>query len=141
MPQIHLTAGEQKIFSKLPEMVRKGFEVREETLRFQDSDDKRAVRMRNLKLKSPILLAFQKKSANLKTVDDLKKAAETLDMSAIPQEDMIELYFAMGPGVVSVMIAAALEDAKTAESVGVIAGLAFIRHGLFLSMQPNALIL
>jgi hypothetical protein len=132
---LYLLDNEQKFFSSLPEAVRKGAKVEKETIQFQDSEFHLDIRMRNVKLEHPALKKLQKEAQEKTfTPEEVAKMAETVDLSKLSKDDMVELAFAWGPDVFSLMIAQALPLAKTADDVATLASLTNIRHGLLHSL-------
>lgn len=135
MPVIFLTMEERKAFEKLPEAVRMGVKIEEEQKAFIDSDERREVRMRNLKLEHLGLRALQEQAQKKKfTAEEVGKIAENIDLSGLSQNDLVELAFAWGPDVFTQMIAAALPAVSSSDDLAEVANLAGIRHGLLLSL-------
>lgn len=135
MPTIFFTAEERKVLEKLPEGLRAGVKIDEEQKTFTDSDERREVRMRNLKLEHPELRALQEQAQKKKfTAEEIGKIAESIDLSGLSQNDLIEIAFAWGPDVFTQMIAAALPTVSSSDDLAEVANLAGIRHGLLISL-------
>ncbi len=135
---LYLTADEKKAFDKLPESVRKGVKVEVEKLTFEDSDEKRAVRFRNMKLTDERLLKLQRETKVMQSPDAIKKAMESLDITTLPKKDLIELYFVLGPTALSHFVAVALEGLiKGDTDLGGLESFSAIRHGLLQAMNQK----
>ncbi len=133
---LYLTAKEQAVFAKLPQDVQGDWKVEIETLTFEDSDEQIETRMRNLSLEHPELKKLQEKAAKTKlTQKEIAELAQTVDLSSLSENDLMELSFAWGPNVFTTMIAAMFSEAFSRDSVQDLAQLSRIRHGLLLAMN------
>ncbi len=136
MPTLHLTDAEQKLFDALPADVQAHATVERETLTFTDTDQHRESRLRQMHLKNPALHAFQEKAKSQTfTADELIDMAESVDLSSISKDDVMELAFAWGPDVFRVLIAEALPAVKSGQDLQEVADLSSLRHGLLLSFN------
>lgn len=136
VPALILTTAEKKIFAALPQELRRDFAIEAEELTFKDSDEKRAIRMRNMKVSNPALKKLQEQGKKKQfTEAELKKSAETIDLSGLGEKDVMELAFAWGPEVFTLMIGVALKGAKTADDMSAALGLTRLRHGLLLAFN------
>ncbi len=131
---LYLTKEEQKMFGALPQNVRSAWSVETETLTFADSAEKRAIRMRNLSVKHPALKKLKETAGNAGEKEALAQA-QSIDLSGLSQDDVMELAFAWGPQMFTDMIAAALPSVATAEDVDAVANFLIIRHGLLQAMN------
>ncbi len=136
MPSIHLTKEEQKKFAPYQAMLPKGWDVQQETLTFDDSREKHAARIRNLHITYKPLLEAMRKAQAIGKTDDLIALSATIDLSKVPESELLELYFAMGPkaftDVLAMMLAQGLKDEK---DMLVFVSDAIIRHKLLESMN------
>lgn len=130
MPTLHLTGAEQKLFHTLPQELRDGVTIETETITFEDSAEKREIRMRNLQVKDEGLHAIRGHIGSMKTAEDLIKLAQTFDFGSLSKDDLIELYFAMGPHPLTATIELMIPEMKTPEDLEELASLTFIRHGV-----------
>lgn len=131
---MYLTKDEKKMFEKVPEALRKGWTVEEEKMVFEDSPTKVSIRMRNMTIKDPVLLALKEKASSTKAPEEVAKILGTVDLSKISQDDLAELYFAMGPVPLTTIIGNSFKGLTTVEAVAGLASVATIRHGLLLSL-------
>ncbi len=133
---LYLTAEEKKMFKNLPDSVQKSVAVEDESLTFKDSDEKRAVRMRNVSIQHPAYKMLQKQTKSKKPTEKMiNDMVASADLSGLSEHDVMELAFAWGPDVFTVMIAVALTNAKTQEEIVNAAGFSRLRHGLFLALN------
>ncbi len=135
---VYLTSEEKAMFDQLPDNVRSGCSVETETMTFKDSEEKRAIRMRNMKVTDQRLIKLQRETQVMKSPEALKKAIETFDLTTLPRQDLVELYFAMGPEALSLLIENALEVLRQGEEdASGLSAFTRIRHGLLEAMQQQ----
>ncbi len=131
-----LTAEEQKLFTGSPASLREGWTVKEEALRFADTPEKRALRLRNLHISNKALLKALKKARSMKGPDDLFALSSSVDFSAVPESEILELYYVMGPqtfsDILNVML---LRGLKTPEDMKIFVSNALVRHELLVAMN------
>jgi len=130
MTTLHLTRDESSVFQSLPDALRDGWQVDDESSVISDEPPRKLVRLKLLSLKDPSLKRLQEK---LSPMDDPEQAAAelaTLDLAAVPYEDLAELVFAMGPASLSVLIVHMLRSATTDGDLEDISALTFLRHEL-----------
>ena len=134
---LHLTVDEKKLFAKLPENLREGWEVKEEKGEYEDTDKKKMLRMAFLNLTDPKLQDFQKKAQHAKSADELIALTKTLTLTAMLPEDLRELLFAMGSDGMTGLLAVLLTQAQTDEDLDAISFISSIRE-LFFKAAPVA---
>lgn len=141
MSTLFLTAAEKKLFDALPKEVKGEWTVEEERMTFEDSPEKRQVRLRNMQLKHPKLASLRNRAKSLKSSDEFQKLSEEIDFNAVSEDDLMELYFAMGPNILSEIIGMTLSNVKTSDGFLGVVALTAIRHSLLvaLSSSPAAL--
>ncbi len=138
MPTLHLTVAEQALLETLSAELRAKASVELETLTFVDNDQHRESRLRNMQLQDPTLKRFQDEAkSKAYSPEDLLKMAETVDLSSISKDDVMELAFAWGPDVFTSLIAEAIPAAKTGQDLQEIADLSDLRHGLLLAFNHS----
>jgi hypothetical protein len=138
MATLYLTAAEQKVFQALPDGIRTGHTVETETLTFKDSAEQQKVRLRNMKFTDARLTSLESQAQNCKNPEEVAAIIKKIDFNTLPQDDMLELMFAMGPDVFTYLMAGAMKAAKTADDVVDLASMSTMRHGLLLSLSPSA---
>lgn len=129
MLTLQLTQAEMKLFQALPETVRNGWKTEEEKLTFEDTPSRRAMRMSVIQLQDPRLLDLRKNIAELQQKpDEAKELIDALDFSGMSDDDMIQLFYAMGPDAVSFIIMQLLTAKTTDDDLKMVASLSMIRH-------------
>jgi len=132
MNTIYLTGQEKRIFSQLSDVLREGWDIEEEKGQFQDSEEKLSMRMALLRLHDPKLLEMQKRAVGLSSEKLAELLAKT-SLKGVEDDDLAELTFAIGPSILSKLIAGLLLQAKTDAELEDISALALIRHSLLKS--------
>ncbi len=134
MKTIYLTAQEKNIYDALPDDVREGWEVEDETVSYQDSDAKRATRFALLRLHDPKLLAFRDVASKVKNIEDLNVLNQRSDLSDVQDADLAELFFALGPEVLTHLIGFLFPSISDDEALEDIVALTVIRHSFLTSL-------
>ena len=137
MATLYLTKDERAIFEKLPADAKKDVEVIEETLTFIDSEQKMTIRIRNMDAGSPALANIQNQAKNAKSPAELLSLAETVDFSSLSEKEATELYFAMGPNALTIVIVSTLSGVTSADQMLAVSALTAIRHSLLVSLSPS----
>lgn len=135
MNTLHLTTAEQSIFASLSDALREGWSTETETLSFQDTEHRRRIRFEMLKLDDPRMQHFMEKASQAGSAEDLDALIKGTDFSDVSDADFSELMFAIGPDGVTLLLHAALANAKDDDDVSYVAELSHIRHGLLESLQ------
>ena len=138
MNTLTLTKEEEKAFAELPEAVREGWDVQAETIRYEDTPAKQLMRLSLLRLHDPALLALREKAGRAGSGDELVALIQGMDVSAVDDSDLAELFFALGPTVLSELIAVQIASAKTDADVEGVQALTVIRHSILSSFHPVA---
>lgn len=133
MTTFYLTKEEQILFSKLPEELTKGSVIENEG-KFDDSEEKRKLRFSTVKFASPALLKFQKQAEQAKTDEELVALVENVD-TEVDSDELMRLFFAIGPDGLSAMIESMINEAETAEDMNTIASLGRIRKEISISLK------
>ena len=135
MITLHLTNGEKKAFLALPEGIREGFEVEAETLKYEDNPQRKQIRFEIMDLKDPALLKLKEQIKNAKSEAEFMKIAGKFDLRSIPDGDLTQILFALGPDQMSVFLGDLLKKVKTREDVEMAAGFAGLRHTMLDSLN------
>lgn len=136
MNTLYLTDKESSLFTTLASEVTEGWQVEAEVLPIQDTPEKRVVRMSLLRIRDPKLVMVQQsaKSGDINTVID---AVKNHDLADVHEEDLKQIFFALGPVVVTKLIESMLPEAKTDQDIEGITALTVIRHALLSARQPS----
>ncbi len=134
MHMLNLTKIELHLFKALPADVQDGWKTVEETLTFEDTDYRRYMRMSVMKLHDPRLVSLRSKLMELK--DDpaaAQKVLDDLDLATINDDDLLQLFYAMGPDPISLMILHLLQPGADDQNVKMASALSIIRHVILLA--------
>ena len=137
MNSLYLTKAEQSLFLALPETVKEGWKVEAENLSFTDSIEHRRMRMRFMRLHDQ---RWQDLIEKAKTASDEKALATLIlktGIKGIDDGDLSALFFVLGPGPLSTVIADSLSSASSDSELEDVSALTTIRHSLLASLQPK----
>ena len=128
---LRLTKAEEKLFRALPDAVRDGWQVEEETLTYDDKPENRILRLQFINFTSPPMVAFAQKARAAKSKEALAALVESeLNIASMSNDDLGQLFYALGPDVVTQLITEILRVAKDDEAILTVASLGKIRHVL-----------
>ncbi len=129
MNTLYLTAAEKEAYDMLPEDIREGWEVVDETLDAYETD-------RQLMMRAH-MSTMHKYKAMQEIAEKLKNGtpAEEIDLGGIPDEMLPDFYFTIGARGLRQMIAYSFQLCKDDEDIKGVASLTWIRHQL---LESNA---
>ena len=134
---LQLTEDEKALFASLPAGVREGWEVHTEERTFTDTKEHFATRLSFVRLHDPKLHVFKEQLEKAKSPEEAVAIAGEMDLSQVKQADLAELFFAMGPGPLSLLISKLLKTAKEDTDVQAVAALSLIRGSLLKSLSVH----
>jgi len=137
MNTLYLTADEKKLFDALSEDLKEGWEVEEEKQVYKDTEDRYRMRLSFLRVSDPALLEFKEKAEKAKSKEEVAKLMEGIDLKGVSQSDLAELFFALGPKDVSILMRLQLSEVKNDKDVEVVSALSNIRHELLKSLTAH----
>ncbi len=132
---LYLTADEKKLFAKLPEDLREGWEVKDEKGKYKDTEKKRMLRLTFMKLTSPELRKFQNAAQKASSIEKLMQLIQSVDLLKSSEDDLIELFFALGPVGMGFIVSTLLTEAKTDQDIDGVALISGIRHSFHNSFK------
>ena len=135
MTTIYLSAEEKLLFEKLPETLRDGWITEEETKTADDTFEQRLVRMQLMHLRDPKLQAILKLVSESSSIDQVVNVIQSQDLTHIDNADLSELFFALGPTVISALILFLLKSVKTDKDIEGIVALTLIRNKLLVAFN------
>lgn len=137
MQKLLLTSPEKALFDALPAPLREGWVC--ELIADIPPDDpvQRVMRMHLMRLHSPSLLHFRESIAQNVDTESLAQRVIAADLSDVTHEDLIELFFAMGPEVLSHVIEGFLAQVSTDEDLETIAGMTALRDAQRVSKKTS----
>ncbi len=125
---LFLSADEKTLFASMkPELIGE-WKVEEETLSFEDTEERSKMRCSLLRLHDPALLKAKERIAVAHNEQEVLEVVKTLDFSSMGNRDFTRLLFALGPDALSGMISHLLATASSTDDVELAAALSGIRH-------------
>jgi hypothetical protein len=134
---LHLRREEQSLFDALPDALKDGWKVKEETLSSFERPEELDMRYRMASFDHPACQELVGKVKNMKDASDIEKIVSEFDISSLSQVEMAELFFTLGTRVLSAMIRYTLQRTESDEDLEGIAALTEVRHMLF---EANSLL-
>lgn len=138
MNTLYLFADEKQLFDKLPNELKEGWQVEEETLSFEDSDVHRKMRMRFFRIHDPKLETFCDQAKKADSVEELANLVQETDLSAVNDADLMELFFVLGPEPLTLVIQNLLNEISADSDLEDLAALTVIRNSLLTSLQKQS---
>lgn len=135
MRTLHLTAQEQTLFHAFPDALRDGWEMEAETLSYEDSLQRRMIRLSLLRLHDPKLLALRDQAQKADSVETIAALLVDFDLKEVDEDDLAELFFALGPVAITQLMAALFATAQTDADIEGITALSVIRHSVLAALQ------
>ena len=136
MNTLHLYPLEQAAFNELPKNLQEGWTWQEEKLTFEDSDVYRDLRLSIMKLHDSALLELRDRLRNVKSNEETKTFLDEFDLRHVNNEDLTQIFYAMGPTPLNYIILSTLALAKNDEDVEMAANLSGMRHIILEAFIP-----
>jgi len=130
---IFLTAEEKKLFNPLSDELKGDWEVQDEVINYEESAEKQRMRCKLMKLSDPELQkAFDEiQSIEADSQESFAKWVDSLKLAELNDDDINEIFYALGPVSISKMLVQMIAQAKNNEDIEFIAAIAAIRHVMF----------
>lgn len=142
MNTLYFTPSENKAFASLSSDMQKSWTVEPEVLTYTDTPERRAFRFQMLRVQDPVLIRFRTQALTVKTEQEFKALAATVDLKAVHNQDLTHIVFALGPDAMTMIITDILETATSREDIELTAAFAALRHGMLESFaevsRPHA---
>lgn len=132
MKPVYLYAPERALVEKLPDDIKKEFVVHDETLDFTDSASLLHTRLSLVRLHDPQLVSLRDQ---VQAGTSVLEASKSIQLADVDESDLSQLFFAMGPSLLTSLITGLLGTAMKDADFLSVASLAQIRHALLLSLQ------
>lgn len=133
---LYLTTDERKLFDALPAKLKEGWEVKEERRTFHDTKDLRTIRQKVAHFEHPKLRSLHEQACTMKTPEKLQPLLRSLVLEEFEDADICELFFLLGPEVLSVFILSSLRDPKNTSEVEHISSVTILRSALLNAFVP-----
>lgn len=100
----------------------------EENHTFKDSARRMMLRLSLVRLRSPSLIQLRETITRAKTLEDAVAVIAEHDLRGVPDEDLSQIVFALGPDVLGQVIWTMIRDARSMIVLEQVAALSFLRH-------------
>jgi hypothetical protein len=135
MKTLFLTPQEQAVFDALSDDLKEGWETEGETLTYDDTPQKRMIRLSLLRLHDPVLLELRDRAEKAQSPEELANLLHDLDLKDIDDGDLASLFFALGPVVLSQLISHLLGAVTNDKDIEGVTALTVIRHSILSSFR------
>ncbi len=127
---LFLTASELNVFQKISETLREGWSISEQGILQEETSNQLELRIKMARFDDPALQSIGQDLIKRLTHQSLEKAALSIDLSKLVPEQIAELFFVIGVGVLNSMIAVLLHRSTIHDDIEGLAGLTQIRRML-----------
>lgn len=131
MNTLYLLEGEQKLFQALPAALQEGWQATPAVLAYEDSYERMQIRCAQMTLVDESLAKIRTLAQEGCTPAALVQAIENMDLSNLPEADMRELLYGLGPDILGLIVQTELRKAQTDEDLKQAASYSTIRHLFF----------
>ena len=128
-----LRSDELALFQSLSGGLRDGWQTEEEQLEAKDSNEFMQMRLELLHVRSTVLKDFVSKVKASKNPQEVAKLFAEMDLHEVEDADLAELFFALGPVPLTLIIKDLLSNASSDSDLQDLEALTGIRHSLLLS--------
>lgn len=135
MTTLYLYTEEIEKFSTYSKELQEGWIVEEEKMTATDSAEERSMRMQLMHLRDPKIKQFLESAEQNPAAKDVATLVHNTDLKDIDDADLAELFFALGPKVITLILAFMLKNIKTDDDIEGIVSIALIRHKLLEAFQ------
>ena len=132
--KLYLTATEQKFFSALPQKLREGWSTEAEKLTYQDTNERRQVRLDLMELDDGRFERAVIKCGPTCSEKDLERLMGAINLKDLSERDLWEVCFALGPTAMGYIISKLLMDAKDDKQLEGAMAFSHLRHELLISL-------
>lgn len=123
MSPLYLTGAERKVFEQLPEQLREGWKVMDETSEAYESPEALSIRAE--------IASFKKDPALKDYIEMLKeKNLDTIQLPDLQDESIADFFFAIGARGIAAFMDTLLLDIRNDEDIRGLAHLSTMRHTL-----------
>jgi len=134
---LYLTAEERPIFDALSAELKEGWEVEEEQIIFVDGWEKRVARLSFVRLHDPALLKLKEKAQSGVSEQEIFTEIESTNLENATDDDLAELFFALGPNALTPFIAPLLHGIKQDSDLETLMEFTALRHSLLSALTHS----
>lgn len=132
---LHLTKPEKQAFEALPGNLKEGWKVADEVLTYEDTEHRLSIRLELMNLRDPQLKKFQQEAQKGPKEAEIRAMLKEISFKELNEDDLGEIFFALGPTLVGIIILEMLGTAKSDEEINGVAGMSAMRHELLESLR------
>jgi hypothetical protein len=133
MMHLRLRENERSLFENLPDSLRDGWLTEEEARWYEDSPHALQTRLSLLRSHVPSITSLKKNLQSASTEMEIITALRSFDIHAFSHDELLDVFFILGPNTVSEWIFESLLHVKTDDDLLNIAALSEVRHTLLSS--------
>lgn len=138
MNTLYLTQAEHKTFDAFSDALKDGWEVEAETAQYTDTRQKQLIRLSLVRLHDPKLVALRESVQKCSTKEEVIALLQEKDLTDVGNDELAELFFALGPATLSGLIYAVLAQSSTDKDLEALAALTLIRHTMLSALTAHA---
>lgn len=128
MDILFLTSAEHSLLHQRFPHFTDSYTYAQETHVFADSARRMMLRLSLVRLRSPSLIRLRDAISAAATLEDAVAIIATHDLTGVPDEDLSQIVFALGPDVIGQVIWMLIRKAGTVKDLEHVAVLSFLRH-------------
>ena len=128
---LYLTDEEKAVFNGLSNELKEGWTVENANIEYDETTQKQRIRFDVMNIQDPALQKFQEKIKEAKTKEEIEALASELDFSALNNVDLTEIFYALGPISIGILIEQLIGEVESDEDIQGILGMSVLRHLLF----------
>lgn len=129
MESLYLTKAEHALLQQRLPRFTETYVFLEESIIFADSVRRMMLRLALVRLHHPSLITLREKVSTAPTLDDAVAVIAQYDLKGVPDEELSQIIFALGPDVIGQVIWMLIQNSSQQENaLNQIAILSFLRH-------------
>ncbi len=128
---LFLTTDERALFEKLPKKLKDDWNVHEEFGKYEDTAETKQIRFELLRLRGPEFKGIMEQAEHVGSEKMFQEFVNSVDLSFMSEDQLIDIFFMLGPDVLSALVAHGIERARESEDMEMTAAIAKFRHIVF----------
>ncbi len=133
MMHLRLRDTERSLFESLPDSLQDGWEIYEEKQWYNDSPHALRTRLSLLRSHVPHIQTLKEQVLRSTNEKDILTALQAFDLHTLSHEELLDLFFILGPVYLSEWITESLRSAHTDDDLVRIAALTEVRSSILSS--------
>lgn len=130
MDTLYLLASERALCERLPVGVREGWTVADERGTYRDSAAAQRYRLQFVRLHDPKITDLVARLLQEKDPSEAARLIQEMDLEDVSDADLMELFFAMGPTLLTHLISSLLPTVSSDAELERVVALTNVRHAL-----------